>query len=164
MSAGDRELGNTATVDVQTHLEVFLYVSLWCACCIDEDVLWWKAKCLVLGLLDYQNFWIIRHQVNGILLYFIQWHVLHPCTMRGMYNLKVEPTHRICKCDHTVSLHSDQWHCLLWNTQYFESHVNTALHHAVEQMMSLVAMMFSSIWLCIWKSTCINGLWYQSNF
>jgi hypothetical protein len=52
---GDKGLGDTTTVDVQTHLEAFLNMSLRSACFIDEALFCKKAILQVLGLLSSAN-------------------------------------------------------------------------------------------------------------
>jgi hypothetical protein len=70
--AGDKGSGDTTTVDVQTLLEVFLNMSLRSTCFTDEHFsdkeqnVWSRDYSQVP---NYQDFKIIRHGINRILLY-----------------------------------------------------------------------------------------------
>ena len=69
--------------DIQTLLEVFLNMSLRSACFTDEfyflvkkeNIRFWNCS---LQILDYHDFGIIRHQINRVLLYNIEF-INHSC-------------------------------------------------------------------------------------
>jgi len=66
---GDNRTGDNTAIDVQTHLNGFLNVSLKSACFLMK--LFFLSQDYSPQVLDYQDFQIIRCQITGILLYFI---------------------------------------------------------------------------------------------